>query len=205
MTTLLEFALTVITISVSGVMSPGPLFTANVAYGIRGGWKTGIKMACGHTVVELPLVILLGIGAISFTAFPQFREYIAILGAISLFVFAGLQVRTTLRESSSGNLPKHGPFFIGILFSVLNPFFLIWWITIGFKLISDAILLYSFVGIGIMFGFHIWMDYTWLGAVGFLSSRGKKILSTKNYKVFMIALSGVLVYFGINFLVQAVR
>jgi len=205
MTTLLEFALTVITISVSGVMSPGPLFTANVAYGIRGGWKTGIKMACGHTVVELPLVILLGIGAISFTAFPQFREYIAILGAISLFVFAGLQVRTTLGESSSGNLPKHGPFFIGILFSALNPFFLIWWITIGFKLISDAILLYSFVGIGIMFGFHIWMDYTWLGAVGFLSSRGKKILSTKNYKVFMIALSGVLVYFGINFLVQAVR
>jgi len=205
MTTLLEFALTVITISVSGVMSPGPLFTANVAYGIRGGWKTGIKMACGHTVVELPLVILLGIGAISFTAFPQFREYIAILGAISLFVFAGLQVRTTLRESSSGNLPKHDPFFIGILFSALNPFFLIWWITIGFKLISDAILLYSFVGIGIMFGFHIWMDYTWLGAVGFLSSRGKKILSTKNYKVFMIALSGVLVYFGINFLVQAVR
>lgn len=205
MTTLLEFAITVITISVSGVMSPGPLFTANVAYGIRGGWKTGIKMAGGHTVVELPLVILLGIGAISFTTFPQFREYISILGAVSLFVFAGIQVRTTLRKSSPGNLPKHGPFFIGILFSALNPFFLIWWFTIGFKLISDAILLYSFVGIGIMFGFHIWMDYTWLGAVGFLSSHGKKILSTKNYKVFMVALSGVLVYFGINFLVQAVH
>ena len=205
MTTLLEFGLMVITISVSGVMAPGPLFAANVAYGTRGGWKTGIKMAGGHTIVELPLVILLGIGAISFTAFPQFREYISILGAISLFVFAGLQVRTTLRKSDSGNLPKHGPFFIGILLSALNPFFLIWWITIGFKLISDAILLYSFAGIGIMFGFHIWMDYAWLGTVGFLSSRGKKILSAKNYKIFMITLSGVLVYFGINFLVQAVR
>jgi len=88
---------------------------------------------------------------------------------------------------------------------VLNPFFLIWWITIGFKLISDAILLYSFVGIGIMFGFHIWMDYAWLGTVGFLSSRGKNILSTRNYKIFMIALSGSLVYFGINFLFQASR
>ena len=205
MTTLLEFALTVITISVSGVMSPGPLFAANVAYGTGGGWKTGIKMAGGHTMVELPLVILLGIGAISFTVFPQFREYISILGAISLFVFAGLQIRTTLRKTDSGNLPKHGPFFIGILLSALNPFFLIWWVTVGFKLISDAILLYSFVGIGIMFGFHIWMDYAWLGTVGFLSSRGKKILSTKNYKIFMIALSGVLIYFGINFLVKAAR
>jgi threonine/homoserine/homoserine lactone efflux protein len=205
MTSVLEFALTVITISVSGVMSPGPLFAANVAYGTNGGWKTGIKMAYGHTVVELPLVVLLGIGAISLAVLPQFREYVSILGAVSLFVFAGLQVRTALRESSSNQLPKHGPFFIGILLSALNPFFLIWWLTIGFKLISDALLLYSFIGIGIMFGFHIWMDYAWLGTVGFLSSRGKKILSTKNYKVFMIVLSGVLVYFGITFLVQAVH
>jgi threonine/homoserine/homoserine lactone efflux protein len=202
MTTLLEFALTVITISVSGVMSPGPLFAANIAYGTRAGWKTGVKMACGHTIVELPLVILLGIGAISFTAFPQFRIYISILGAISLFVFAGLQIRTTLGNTNSTSVPKHGPFFIGMLLSALNPFFLIWWITIGFKLISDALLLYSFAGIGIMFGFHIWMDYAWLGAVGFLSSRGKKILTAKNYKIFMIVLSGSLVYFGIIFLVQ---
>ena len=202
MTTLLEFALTVITISVSGVMSPGPLFAANIAYGTRAGWKTGIKMACGHTIIELPLVILLGIGAISFTAFPQFRTYISTLGAISLFVFAGLQIKTTLGNTNSTSLPKHGPFFIGILLSALNPFFLIWWITIGFKLISDALLLYSFVGIGIMFGFHIWMDYAWLGTVGFLSSRGKKILTAKNYKIFMTVLSGALVYFGIIFLVQ---
>jgi len=205
MTLLLEFAITVITISVSGVMSPGPLFAANVAYGVKGGWKSGIKIAYGHTVVELPLVVLLGIGAISLTAFPQFREYVSILGAISLFTFAGLQVRNVLRKSSSDYSSKHGPFFIGILLSGLNPFFLIWWFTIGFKLISDALVLYSSMGIAIMFGFHIWMDYAWLGGVGFLSSEGKKILSTKNYNIFMILISGVLVYFGITFLKQALH
>jgi len=61
------------------------------------------------------------------------------------------------------------------------------------------------IGIGVMFAFHIWMDYAWLGIVGYLSGRGKKILSEKNYNVFMISISGVLVYFGIAFLIQALH
>ncbi len=202
MITLVEFAITVITISVSGVMSPGPLFAANIAYGLKGGIKTGLKMAYGHTVVELPLVILLGIGAISLTAIPQFREIIAVLGALSLFVFAGIQIKSTIKKPSPIFEGKQGPFLAGIILSGLNPFFLIWWFTIGFKLITDAIILYSFVGIGIMFAFHIWMDYAWLCSVAFLSSKGKKIISSRNYNIFMIAISGILVYFGIVFLLQ---
>ena len=203
MVTLAEFAITVITISVSGVMSPGPLFAGNVAYGLKGGIKTGLKMAYGHTVVELPLVGLLGIGAISLTTVPQFREIIAILGALSLFVFAGIQIKSTIKKPSTIFEGKHGPFLAGIILSGLNPFFLIWWFTIGFKLISDALILYSLLGIGIMFAFHIWMDYAWLCSVAFLSSKGKKIISNKNYKIFMIAISSILVYFGIIFLLHA--
>ena len=204
MVQLFEFAVAVITISVSGVMSPGPLFAANVAYGLKGGAKAGLKMAYGHTVVELPLVILLGVGALSFESVPQFRESVALAGAISLFVFAGIQVKSVLKKPSSVFEGKQGPFIAGIILSALNPFFLIWWFTIGFKLISDSLVLASFAGIGIMFAFHIWMDYAWLGTVGFLSSKGKAILSSKNYSIFMIAISGILVYFGIVFALEAV-
>jgi len=73
MVQLAEFAVAVIVISISGVMSPGPLFAANVAYGLREGTKAGLKMAYGHTIVELPLVILLGIGVLSLEILPQFR------------------------------------------------------------------------------------------------------------------------------------
>ncbi|MBI3842888.1 MAG: LysE family transporter [Thaumarchaeota archaeon] len=199
-----EFALAVITISVSGVMSPGPLFAANVAYGLKGGAKSGLKMAYGHTVIELPLVVLLGIGAISLASLPQFREVISLLGALSLFVFAALQIRKVLKRPSDVFEGKHGPFIAGMMLSGLNPFFLIWWFTIGFKLISDALLLWSFAGILIMFAFHIWMDYAWLTSVGFLSSKGKRIVSNKNYKIFIVAISAVLVYFGAIFTLQAV-
>ncbi len=203
MVQLAEFAVAVIVISISGVMSPGPLFAANVAYGLREGTKAGLKMAYGHTVVELPLVILLGIGVLSLEILPQFREIIALLGAISLFVFAGIQIRSVLKKPTTVFEGKHGPFLAGIMLSALNPFFLIWWFTIGFKLISDALVIASFAGIGIMFVFHIWMDYAWLCTVSFLSSKGKKILSNKNYTMFMIGISGILIYFGIAFAKEA--
>ena len=125
MVALVEFAIIVIMISLSEVISPGPLFAANVAYGLKGGIKAGLKMAYGHTVVELPLVVLLGIGAISLTTIPQFREITSILGALCLFVFAGIQIKSTIRKPSAIFEGKHSPFLAGIILSGLNPFFLI--------------------------------------------------------------------------------
>ena len=198
-----EFTILVIIVSVSGVMAPGPLFAANVSYGLKGGWKTGIKMAIGHTIVELPLVILLGIGVFSLEIFPEFRTIISILGAITLFVFATIQIKTVLRkEKIKTSNPKQGPLVAGILLSALNPFFIIWWLAIGFKLISDAMILWSFGGILIMFVLHIWMDFVWLGAVSFFASKSSGILSNRNYKVLMLGISGMLVYFGITFLIE---
>jgi len=198
---LLGFAVTVVLISASGVMSPGPLFTANVFYGLKDGVKAGLKMALGHTVVEFPLVLLIGFGAFSMESIPEFRIIIAVLGAVGLFAFAGMQFRTIFKHKESSILnTKHSAFVAGILFSALNPFFIIWWFTIGFKLISDSLILWPIWGIGIMFAMHIWMDFVWLGAVGFFAKKGTGILSSKNYKILTIVLSGLLVYFGITFL-----
>ncbi len=201
---LLGFAIVVIVISASGVLSPGPLFTANIFYGLKGGAKAGLKMAYGHTLVELPLVILLGLGAFSLETIPEFRTYVAIIGALGLFVFAGIQLKQIFKNSlETINEPKHGPFLAGILFSAFNPFFIIWWLTIGFKLISDSLIFWSFWGILIMFLLHIWMDYVWLSSTALVSSRISKILSNRNFKVLVVGLSVVLVYFGITFLIDA--
>ena len=43
------FAVMVIAISASGVMSPGPLFSANIIYGIREG-----KIAVSYTHLRAP-------------------------------------------------------------------------------------------------------------------------------------------------------
>jgi threonine/homoserine/homoserine lactone efflux protein len=200
-----EFALTVILISASGVMAPGPLFTANIAQGLRGGGKAGIQIAIGHTLVELPLVILLGIGVFSLEIFPEFRTTISVLGAIVLFAFAGIQIKTALQRNETKNFnPKQGAVFTGILLSALNPFFIIWWLSIGFKLISDAMLIWAFAGVLIVFVLHIWMDFVWLYSIAHLASKSAKILSSRNYKILIIVLSSMLIYFGISFITEII-
>ena len=201
---IIEFAVTVIIISASGVMAPGPLFAANIAYGLQGGGKAGIKMAVGHTIVELPLVILLGIGVFSFEIFPEFRVLISILGAITLFVFAGIQIKTTLQMKETTFNLKHNAVLTGITLSALNPFFIIWWLSVGFKLISDAMLIWAFVGIIVVFLLHIWMDFVWLYSVACLAAKSSKILSNKNYKILMIGLSAIVIYFGISFITDVI-
>ena len=200
---MMEFAVLVIIISASGVMSPGPLFAANITYGLREGFRSGIKIAIGHSIVELPLVILLGIGVFSLEIFPEFRVIISIFGAITLFGFAGIQIKSIFKKNTNiSTKPKHGPIITGILFSALNPFFIIWWLTIGFKLISDAMLIWAFAGILIVFVLHIWMDFVWLGMVAFFASKSVKIISNRNYKIMIAGLSLILIYFGIIFLTE---
>ena len=191
----------VILISASGVMSPGPLFAANVMYGLREGKISGIKMAMGHTIVEFPLILLLGVGFFSIESIPEIRTAITILGAAGLFVFAILQIRSVTKqkfnlETRSGQ----GPFVAGILLSALNPFFIIWWLTIGLVLISESIQNFGIIGIVILFLFHIWMDYAWLFTIAAFSSKAKNYLSKRNFKIIIIGLSVVLIYFGIDFL-----
>ena len=140
---LFSFAIMVIAISASGVMSPGPLFAANIVYGLKEGKIAGLKMAVGHTIVELPLIILLGIGTVSIEAFPEYRITLTIIGAIGLFGFAALQIKSIFKKNfeKSGN-PTKNSFFAGIFLNALNPFFLIWWFTIGFILITESIVLW---------------------------------------------------------------
>ncbi|MEK0327375.1 MAG: LysE family transporter, partial [Nitrosopumilus sp.] len=57
-------------------------------------------------------------------------------------------------------------------------------------------------GILIMFLLHIWMDYVWLSSTALVSSRISKILSNRSFKVLVVGLSVVLVYFGITFLID---
>ena len=50
--------LSVIIVSFSGVMLPGPMFAVALAKSFKSPW-TGAQMALGHAVVEVPLVLII--------------------------------------------------------------------------------------------------------------------------------------------------
>jgi threonine/homoserine/homoserine lactone efflux protein len=208
---LLDFGVEIIAVSTSGVLAPGPLFFTNLLYGTRLGTRSGFKVAYGHTMVELPLIILLAGGLFTFDAARKYSGTIGLIGGIAILAFAGLQIRSIIRKKgmyAAAPAPylagSKGPFIIGVVLSALNPFFLIWWFTAGLKLIVDSAAFGLGTGLTILFALHIWMDYAWLGSTAYLASKGSRVLKSRYYPLLLAGLSAVLVYYGISFMIQAV-
>lgn len=203
----LEFAGEVILVSAPGVLSPGPLFFTNIIYGSKQGVTAGIKIAFGHTIVEFPLVIALALGLFTFShvfANNENLKIISIVGGIAIVAFAFTQIisitkgKVNRQNACVGIGAKKGPILLGVIFSALNPFFLIWWLTVGIKLISDSIQFFGFaIGILFLFLFHIWMDYAWLMITSYLIYRGVSVLKTKFYSAFFISISTILIFYGV--------
>lgn len=203
---LLDFGVQVIAISASGVLAPGPLFFANMLYGTRHGARAGLKVAYGHTVVELPLVMLLAAGLFTSAAAVQYAGAIGLVGGVGILGFAGLQIANVVRKKGTSAPAMAGnksPFIAGIALSALNPFFLIWWFTIGLKLIVDSTTFGLVAGIVLLFVLHIWMDYAWLAGTAYLASKGSSVLRSKYYPLLLVGLAALLAYYGVSFVLQA--
>lgn len=208
---LLGFGAQVVFTSASGVISPGPLFFANLVYGSKQGIYSGIKMAHGHTIVELPLIIILASGLITFSSITTTNlvsKLISLSGGIVILVFSAVQIEALLKKKKGekkiyfNTHNKKDPLIIGSILSALNPFFILWWLTAGLKLISDSLELYGFaMGIVVVFSFHIWMDYGWLAVTAHLVSRGTLIFRSKFYPILLLALNAAFIYYGIYFIV----
>jgi len=222
---MLEFAGEVILVSLSGVLSPGPLFFANLIYGSKEGFRSGIKIAFGHTIVELPLIILLviGVSQIPYSGFTSIGnlKIIGLIGGIAIVAFSILQIKDiikgkdvaiTLNSNGKKEIQKviynnrNRPVISGIIFSALNPFFLAWWLTVGLKLISDSVSSFGVLsGTVSLFSFHIWMDYAWLTLISCLIFKGISILKSKYYKMLLLTLSTMFGFYGLYWIIINLR
>jgi threonine/homoserine/homoserine lactone efflux protein len=204
----IEFSLQVILVSTSGVLSPGPLFFINILYGSKYGSFEGLKIASGHAIVEFPLIIALSYALYSFSytfhVSDTIFKFIGLSGGIFLLLFSFLQIISILKDKSTYSqtisirkFNIKNPIIIGVIFSILNPFFLVWWLTIGSKLISDSVINFGVVeGISIIFLSHIWMDYFWLWFTSFMINKGKSIITGKLYRIFVFTISIILGIYG---------
>lgn len=199
---MLEFVAMIIIISASGVLSPGPLLASNLLYASKYGYRSGLLIAHGHAIVELPLIIALALSSISIGVFDQYNTIIGVIGGVALITFGLLGI---IKKGDGKGKVLDKPLLAGVMFSALNPFFIAWWLTIGMKLINDSIILLgSILGVFIMFAFHIWMDYAWLTFTAYLTRKGVSMLDNKYYKYLLLAINFTIIYFGINFIVESI-
>lgn len=202
------FIVYIVVVTASGALAPGPLFFVNVAHGTKSGAKGGLAFSIGHTIVEFSLVMLLALGILVVVEEPVVKSVIGVVGGTFLIVFGIFQVHQFLvfkSEGFSGSIPSRNPLLLGSIFTGLNPYFIVWWLTAGLGLIWYSIEFASWAGVLLMYIAHVWMDYVWLTATAYLAKRGKSLVSSKGYRILMAAFGGILVYFGLHFLLSALH
>ncbi len=186
-------------IGLTGALAPGPTLVATINASIAGNWTTGLKISLGHLIVELFLVILILSGLAS-VAIP-YTSAIAGIGGIALIVFGGLTFadsrKATLIHSPAKSFTN--PYMAGLITSAANPYFWIWWLSIGSAMVIAG-LKGGLLLVGVFMIGHWSADTVWYTLVSSGVSKGSTIFSDSTYRK-IIALCGIfLILFGIYYL-----
>ena len=186
-------------IGLTGALAPGPTLVATINASIAGDWTTGLKVSLGHVIVELFLVLLILMGMAT-VALP-YASAIAGLGGIALIAFGILTIAGSRKASmrTTSTQTAANPYIAGFITSAANPYFWIWWLSIGSAMVLAG-LQGGLVLVGVLMIGHWSADILWLTLVSTSVSRGRTIISDRSYHK-IIALCGIfLILFGAYYL-----
>ena len=194
---------TVIVTSLSGVMAPGPMFTVTLAKSLKSQWA-GLQISLGHAVIEVPLILLVYFGLARFFENDIVQLILGVLGG-GVIVWMGIglfRARGTIVQEQKDS--RHSAFMAGILMSGLNPFFLVWWVTVGSLLLMSFLSTVGTWGLPLFIIVHWLCDLVWLSLVSVSVYRTRKFWSEKMQERIFIILSLALLYFGGRFIVMGI-
>ena len=191
-------------LALSGALMPGPLLTVTIVESARRGFIAGPLLIAGHALLELALIVAIIHGLSPYLKKPFVMGGIALVGG-AILLWMGVQMVRTANQVSLNDDQKEykkssNPVLAGILVSLSNPYWTLWWATIGLGYLVAAIRL-GIMGVGVFFVGHIAADLLWYCIVSFGISRGKKILRETIYQNIIRFCGIVLVGFGGWFLI----
>jgi len=203
-----SFVVTVILVTGSAALAPGPLFFENLSQGAKSGARSGLVFSLAHTLVEFALVMFLALGLLTFAHELAVKRIVGVVGGVVLVGFGALQIRGSLvskfGEAKQVKVGSRGLFLLGLALTGLNPFFIVWWLTAGAELIIIALEFASFAGVALMYLCHVWMDYVWLTATAHFAKVGLNSVGLKWYRLLTATFGGVLMYFGLTFTLSSI-
>lgn len=220
-------------VGLSGALSPGPLTVLVMREAPRRGWRAGPVATLGHGVVELALVVALALGLSAFVEQGVGTAVIAVVGG-TLLIWMGVALLRSFRSASldvgPGALAEEATASSGAgtarvalaaalpgvrdiaavaslaaLVSIANPYWVVWWATVGTKLTADS-LSAGWPGPAAFFVGHILSDLVWLTAVAMLVSSGRRWFGGDGWYRGLLAGCGLfLVAIGALFVIGGAR
>jgi len=209
----------VVAISVTGAMMPGPVTAAAIAKGYQRKWA-GFHIALGHALVEFPTIALIALG---FSAFLQDRRVgigIGLLGGAMLIFMGGSMILSRggvvekLRSSRnevgigppnakavSDPFPYH-PFVAGVVTTASNPYYFLWWATLGAALTLNA-LKFGLAVLVVFAVLHWSVDLGWDVFLSYTVHKSRRLWNDRVFVAVFALCGGVMVLFGVLFGISA--
>jgi len=190
---------------------PGPMLTVVVSESPQHGFAAGPLVVLGHAVLELTLIVALVVGLGSLLERHSVQAAVEIGGGAMLVWMGASMALAVMRghvslkwEHDAAAPPRAQPVLAGILASLSNPYWLIWWATIGMAYLSKSYAAGA-LGVGAFYVGHIMGDLTWYSAVSGLMAAGRRFIGLSVYKGLLVFCGAFLVVLAVVFLYAGVR
>jgi threonine/homoserine/homoserine lactone efflux protein len=196
-------------IGFSGAVMPGPLLALTVKESLNRSKGAALWLSSGHSLCELVIVGLF-VGGIS-----RLIPVSTVMGPIGLVggsvlvwmaygAFKQAHVALEPVEAAAGSSAGRSLILGGAAVTVSNPYWLLWWLTVGMGLLISAQLA-GVAGVILFYIGHILSDFVWFGFVGFMVGRSQKMLGGKLYKYIIFVCAALLAGFGFLFIGHGAR
>ncbi len=216
MDTLYGIFITSFLVGLSGALMPGPVLTATISHTLQRGFWAGPWVVLGHGLLELSLVMALFYGLGVFIKQPAVLGIMGLAGGVILLWMGWGMLRQAphLSFSRTMNAPgltspapqgekgwlgfSHHPLGVGLLTSLSNPYWSLWWATIGLGYVGLSQKL-GVPGIASFYGGHILSDLVWYSLVSLGFAFGRGVISDKIYRRLIFVCGLFLIGFGFYF------
>ncbi|MFH1057500.1 MAG: LysE family transporter [Pseudomonadota bacterium] len=198
-------------VGLSGAVMPGTVLAVTITHSTRLGFKAGPLIILGHAILEGSLVAALALGLGNVLHRPLVSGAIGGGGSLILLWMAwgmlrslpGLKLDLEPGAAAPGGL-RHAaaPVKDGFLLSLVNPYFLLWWATVGLGLITMVVQKgLGALGLLVFYAGHISADLAWYSLVSLVVAKGRRWLSDRVHRAVVgtcaLCLLGFGVYFGV--------
>jgi threonine/homoserine/homoserine lactone efflux protein len=140
--------------------------------------------------------LLLYFGFAPFLSSPEVKRIIGLIGGLML-VIMGLMMFRTINKAlgERTDLPSRS-ITTGMILTGANPYFLLWWATIGLALITGASE-FGIYGLIVFIVVHLTCDFLWEQIISMTVFKTRHLWTTKIQKIVFTVCAVVLIGFGL--------